>query len=195
MNGKNTTLPSKHCFQATEKRGKRGSKDRVKEDTRQGCLCLPAILQAGFQKPPEAELSPDLSRDRTSITTRWINTRVVKVKWCYVARCYWTRPVKIHDIDTFSRPPRPLLQAETLPRPAEKGQVLEPSPTRQMNHLCSRWIGQQPLSLTQSRRPSDTRGEFPDVPVNVTQQKSCDSYYLASHFNIRAVRYLQITTR
>lgn len=108
-----------------------------------GALCLPTILQAGFKQPPEAELRTDLSRDCCEITTRWINTRVVKVKWCYVARCYWTRPVEIHDTDTFFPPFHwPLLRAGTPCRdPPGKGQVLESSPTRWTKHPCSRWNG------------------------------------------------------
>lgn len=106
MNGINVTFPlDGHCFRATVIREKNDPRTGVREDTRRGSLCLQAIIQAGFKQPPKAELSPDLSRDRSMITARWINTRVVKVKWCYVACCYWTRPVKIHDTDTFSRPP------------------------------------------------------------------------------------------
>lgn len=53
-----------------------------------------------IQAAPEAKLSRALSCDR-AVITRWINTCVVEVKWCYVAACYWTWRVTIHDTDTF----------------------------------------------------------------------------------------------
>lgn len=113
---------------------------------------------------------PDLSRDRRLITTRWINTCVVKVKWCYVARCYWTRPVKIHDTDTFSRPLQPLLQAEALLWSPEKGQVLELSPTRLSVLTVKRAGCSSYHCLWHNQEDHLIPGGSFHVLVNVTQQ-------------------------
>lgn len=145
---------------------------RVREGTRRGSLCLLAILRAGFKQPPEAERSPDLSRDRSAITTRWINTRVVKVKWCYVVRCYWTRPVKIHDTDTLSRPP-PAPAAgwdpAVIPRRGSSVEAFAHSADEPSLLTVNRAAASNiPLSLAQSRGPSGTRREFADVLVDIT---------------------------
>lgn len=120
----------------------------VREGTRRGALCLLAILQARFKAPPEAELSPDLSRDHGAITTRWINTRVVKVKWCYVVRCYWTWPVKIHDTDTLSRPlPAPRCRMRPCRDPKKKVRCWSLLPLDRWTvsaHAESRWQQQLP---------------------------------------------------
>lgn len=52
----------------------------LKKNRRPGSLCLPVILPSGFKQPREAEPSRAPSCDRAVITTRWINTSVVKVK-------------------------------------------------------------------------------------------------------------------
>ena len=64
----------------------------------------PSNIAGWIQTAPEAELSRALSCDRTVITS-WINTCVVKVKWCYVVRCYWTWRVTLHDTDTLPSAP------------------------------------------------------------------------------------------
>lgn len=186
---KKVTFPSdKCCFGATVIRGKGWSKDRG--GRRRGSLFLPAILEVGFNHPPEAELSPDLSRDRRVITTRWINTGVVKVKWCYVARCYWTRPVKIHDTDTFSRSssgPRFRLRPGRDPR---RGSSVEALLSTVSRAGCS----SLPLSLTQSSRLSDTRREL-RCSSQFKTAKSCGSYYHTSLFNLTATQHLQIKNK
>lgn len=65
---------------------------------------FPTNIAEWIQTVPEAELCWALSCDCSVITTRWINTCVVKVKWCYVVRCYWTWHITLHDTDTFFCP-------------------------------------------------------------------------------------------
>lgn len=177
MNEKKRDLSFRQMlFWSHSDQGKRMIQGQGWEKTRDEGLCLLAILEAGFNPPPpEAELSPELSRDRRVITTRWINTGVVKVKWCYVARCYWTRPVKIHDTDTFSRSsssPRCRLR----PRP-RRGSSVEAFLSTVSRAGCSSF----PLSLTQSSRLSDTRRALSDVLVNLRRQNRVVAT-IAPHF-------------
>lgn len=92
---------SSHCSIDKVVWGKGWSKDRVKQKA--WISLSPSNIAGWIQTAPEAELSRALSCDRSMIT-RWINTCVVKVKWCYVVRCYWTCHVTLHDTDTFFCP-------------------------------------------------------------------------------------------
>lgn len=106
-------------------------RDEVKNSRRLGSLCLSVILPG-----PEAEPSWALSCDRSVITARWINTCVVKVKWCYVVRGYWTWHVTLHDTDTFSALPlvsAPRLRLRLSPAeiPRRRSSVEASAPTDQ----------------------------------------------------------------
>lgn len=91
----------------------------------------PGDIARRIQTAREAELSRALSCDRGAITTRWINTRVVKVKWCYVARCYWTWRVTLHDTDTLAHPHEP-----PAPSPLQVGLRLRPHNDLQKRVKC-----------------------------------------------------------
>lgn len=129
---------SSHCSTDKVVRGEGWSKDRVKKQKGRISLSSSNIVRWN-QTAPEAELSQALSCDRGAITTRWINTSVVKVKWCYVVRCYWTWRLTLHDTDTVFFLPFlvPLLQVglrlRTLQRSQGEGQVMEPLPTQPVN--------------------------------------------------------------
>lgn len=176
-------------------RSHKGEKDDPRTGVRRESLCLPAILQAGFQQAPEAESSPDLSLDHSVITTGRINTRVVKVKWCYVVRCYWTRPVKIHDADTLFRPP--------LAPAAGRDPAVFPRRGSSVEASLGRWsISAQPCWKQQLSTVSDTIWRTIWYQEGVCRRagrynatESRDSYYLASLFNIRAAQYMQISNR
>lgn len=80
--------------------GRRMIQGRSWKSCRAGLSLSLSNIVGWIQTAPEAELSRALSCDLSKIT-RQINTRVEKVKRCYVVRCYWTWCVTLHDTDTF----------------------------------------------------------------------------------------------
>lgn len=134
---KKSDLYLKTQFSSHSNQGKRRIHGHGCEKTQgEGVFVSRQYCRLDSNSPPEAELSPDLSCDHSLITTKWINTRVVKVKWCYVARCYWTRPVRIRDTHTSSCPPLPLLQAE-----AQKRVKWSLCPLCRWTILMAKWAG------------------------------------------------------
>lgn len=87
--------------------------------------------------------------------------------------------------DTWHRHLFPPAWAPVAGWDPEKGQVLEPSPTRQMNHLCSRWSWLGAAASTVSDTIKRTIWYQEGVsrrPGQCNTTKSCHSYYLASPF-------------
>lgn len=110
---------------------------RTRGEERAQISLSPGDIARRIQTAREAELSRALSCDGGAITTRWINTRVVKVKWCYVARCYWTWRVTLHDTDTLPHP-----HAPPAPSPLQVGLRLRPHNDLQKRVKC--W---EPLAI------------------------------------------------
>lgn len=117
---KKRTLPLNTAFESQRSREREDPRTGWEKTRDEGAFVSRRYYRLDSSSPPEAEPSPDLSRDRGVITTRWINTRAVKVKWCYVARCYWTRPVERHDTIPFPAFPGPCCGLSPCPDTQER---------------------------------------------------------------------------